>query len=273
MGESNNRIATCFKALKSEGRRALITYVVNGDPSESVTLAAMKQFVDDGVDIIELGVPFSDPMAEGPVIQKAHERALAHNTSLTGTLALVKRFRESNQTTPVILMGYANPVERMGYEVFVGKAADAGVDGLLTVDLPPEEAGELNALLQSKNIENIFLLAPTSTDERIKKVVGMAGGFIYYVSLKGVTGASHLDVGSVKNKVDYIRSKTELPVVAGFGIKDAESAGAIGAIADGVVVGSALVSAMAEGGSEAKILQALKDKIVPMRKALDGIKS
>lgn len=273
MGSSMNRIANCFNILKQDNRKALITYIVSGDPDEALTLTAMHDFVKAGVDIIELGVPFSDPMAEGPVIQKAHERALENNTSLKSTMAIVKSFRETNQTTPVVLMGYANPVERMGYEAFTASAVNAGVDGLLTVDLPPEEAEELNKLLKKNNIESIFLLAPTSSDTRIKKVVDMAGGFIYYVSLKGVTGASNLDVVSVKNKLDHIKAQTELPVVAGFGIKDAESASAIGQYADGVVVGSALVNVMANGGSSEQILQGLTEKVAPIREALDGIES
>ena len=267
-----NRITECFNALKAEGRRALIAYIVNGDPSQEVTLAAMERLVDSGVDIIELGVPFSDPMAEGPVIQKAHERALENNVSLRDTMHLVQTFREKNQNTPVVLMGYANPVERMGYASFAEAASKAGVDGLLTVDLPPEEATELNQELKVKGLEMIFLLAPTSSKERVKKVVDLAGGFIYYVSLKGVTGASNIDVAGVQQKLAEIRTETSLPIAVGFGIKDAQSAKAIGEHAEGVVVGSALVNIIAEGGDPAKLLDGLQSLGNSIRTALDEIK-
>ena len=241
-----NRIDQCLNQLRAQNRKALVTYIVCGDPEPMATLPTMHAMVEQGVDIIELGVPFSDPMAEGPVIQKGHERALVTNTSLRDTLAVVSEFRKTDQDTPVVLMGYANPVERMGYETFTGLAKESGVDGLLTVDLPPEEAGDLNQRLTGAEIKNIFLLAPTSTGERAHSVAELASGFIYYVSLKGVTGAGHLDADSVAQNVGRLRGITDLPICVGFGIKDGESAKLIAKHADGAVVGSVLVAKMGE---------------------------
>lgn len=267
-----NRITQCLNALKAQGKKALATYIVSGDPAPDVTLDAMLALVESGADIIELGVPFSDPMAEGPVIQKGHERALVHGVSLTSTLALVKMFRELNQHTPIILMGYANPVERMGYQRFVQLASESGVDGLLTVDLPPEEGGDLHAEIKRHNLESIYLLAPTSSPRRINSVSEVAGGFIYYVSLKGVTGAGNLDVDSVAVKVEEIHRASALPVLVGFGIKDGASAEAIGRVSDGVVVGSALVAIMGGGGDKNAIIQGLKERVTTIRAALDNIR-
>ncbi|TNE75447.1 MAG: tryptophan synthase subunit alpha [Gammaproteobacteria bacterium] len=270
-----NRINKRFENLRQQGRKALIPYVVLGDPARDVTLPVMHALVESGADIIELGVPFSDPTAEGPVIQKAHERALANGSSLRDALALVKQFRAEDEETPVLLMGYANPIERMGYDNFIKAAVDAGVDGVLTVDLPPEEAEEFNQHLKEADLENIFLLAPTSSDERQKMVTGMAGGFIYYVSLKGVTGAGHLDVDSVQQHVDHIRTLTELPVCVGFGIKDGASARAVAELSDGAVVGSVLVNRMAtlaESGETDPAIYAgaVSELIAEMRSALDN---
>lgn len=268
-----NRITQRLASLKSDGRKAFVSYVVNGDPAPEATLPAMHELVAQGVDIIELGVPFSDPMADGPVIQLGHERALANKTTLRGTLATVKAFRESDNDTPVVLMGYANPIERMGYKTFARAAGEAGVDGLLTVDLPPEEAEALNAELKAVGIESIFLIAPTTTRERIQLVSSLAGGFLYYVSLKGVTGAGHLDIASVEKKLAEIREITDLPLCVGFGIKDADSAKAIARHADGVVVGSAFVQVMGDGeGQEAaSIARALGEKAAPIRAAIDEV--
>jgi tryptophan synthase alpha chain len=267
-----SRISEVFTQLAAQNRKALTCYIVSGDPSPAVTLPAMHKLVADGVDIIELGIPFSDPMAEGPVIQKAHERALVHNTSLSDTLDLVSQFRKTNNTTPIVLMGYANPIERMGYEVFSDRAACAGIDGVLTVDLPPEEAVSLDAFLQEKDIDNIFLVAPTSTDERIASVSKLARGFIYYVSLKGVTGASNLDVVSVEQNVARIRAHTALPVQVGFGIKDAESAKSIALYADGVVVGSALVKLMGQEPADIdSVCSRLEEIVLPIREALESL--
>lgn len=267
-----SRLSQCFANLKSSNRKALVTYIVNGDPTPEITLQALHALVEAGADVLEIGVPFSDPMAEGPVIQRAHERALVHNTSLRGTLALVKEFRKTDQLTPVVLMGYANPVERMGYDSFTAAAVDAGIDGLLTVDLPPEEAPDLHAQLREQGLECIFLLAPTSTDARIRQVLELAGGFIYYVSLNGVTGASNLDIGAVEAKLTKIRSGSSLPVMVGFGIKDGPSAKAVGQFADGVVVGSALVSIMGDPAlSPEQMIHELKDKVSSIRVAIDEL--
>lgn len=266
-----NRISQRLSELKSQNRKALVTYIVNGDPRPEVSLPAMHALVEAGADIIELGIPFSDPMAEGPTIQRGHERALAHNTSLRDTFALVKEFRTRNQHTPIVIMGYANPLERMGYEECAKLAAEVGVDGMLTVDLPAEESAELNKYLVQNSLENIFLLAPTTTEERIKDVVSLAGGFVYYVSLKGVTGAGHIDVDAVEKRLQEIKKYTDLPVLAGFGIKDADTASAIANVADGVIVGSVLVDAMGKDADRnmQEICQDLKNIIEPMRRALD----
>lgn len=263
-----NRIEHTLNALKAEGRKALVTYIVNGDPEPNVTLPALHTLVANGADIIELGVPFSDPMAEGPTIQRGHERALEHGTSLKATLAVVSEFRKDNTTTPIVLMGYANPIERMGYEAFATQAKAAGVDGLLTVDLPPEEARDLDVALKENGIENIFLIAPTTASERIAQITASASGFIYYVSLKGVTGAGNLDIASVTEKVAAIRATTGLPVMVGFGIKDGQSAKAVAAVSDGAVVGSTLVELMSEGDT-AVITERLAAKVSEIRKGLD----
>jgi len=269
MNRMNKRLAD----TRAQGRKALVAYIVNGDPVSEATLPTMHAMVAAGVDIIELGVPFSDPMAEGPTIQLAHERSLVHKTSLRSTMAVVKAFRETDNETPVVLMGYANPVERMGYQAFAESALAAGVDGLLTVDLPPEEAVALNDELKKVDIENIFLLAPTTTEARCADVVKQAGGFVYYVSLKGVTGAGHLDTAEVQRKVEMIRGLTDLPICVGFGIKDAESAKAVSANADGAVVGSLLVAEMGRlaGQPVEEIASAVAALIKPLRLGLDEL--
>jgi tryptophan synthase alpha chain len=267
---SMNRITTTLDALKANGRKALITYIVNGDPTPDTTLPTLHALVENGADILEIGVPFSDPMAEGPVIQRGHERALEHGISLASTIDLVAKFRLTNSTTPIVLMGYANPVERMGYAAFAQRASAAGVDGLLTVDLPPEESGDLDGHLKAVGIENIFLVAPTTSLARIAHITASASGFIYYVSLKGVTGAGHLDTESVAKKVAQIRTTTGLPVMVGFGIKDGQSAKAASQSADGAVVGSALVALMAEG-SATSIAATVGAKVAEIRRGLDEL--
>ena len=238
-----SRIAEKFAALKTASRKALIPYVTAGDPNPGVTVPLMHDMVKAGADIIELGVPFSDPMADGPVIQKASERALEHHVSLHDVIAMVKSFRENDNDTPVVLMGYLNPIEVMGYEAFAKEAADAGVDGVLTVDLPPEEGADgAEQAFRENGLDPIFLLAPTTTDARIQKLCDAASGFVYYVSLKGVTGAATLDTDAVAKKIEQIRGHTDMPVGVGFGIKDAATAKAVGSCADAVVVGSALVN-------------------------------
>lgn len=268
-----SRISQRLNQAKASGKKILVAYVVNGDPFPHATLPTLHAMVEQGVDVIELGVPFSDPMAEGPVIQKGHERALEHGISLKGTLELVQQFRATNNTTPVVLMGYANPVERFGYAEFAKAAANAGVDGLLTVDLPPEEVVLLKAELDANGLDNIFLLAPTTTVERAKKIATHASGFLYYVSLKGVTGAGHLDVDAVKSKLAEFGQLTDLPLCVGFGIKDPETAKAIAGLADGVVIGSVLVDKM---GSQAdktaeEIAASVGDIINGIRTAIDTI--
>jgi tryptophan synthase alpha chain len=237
-----SRISQRFGDLRVTGRKALIPFVTAGDPKPWVTVPMMHALVEAGADIIELGVPFSDPMADGPVIQRASERALKHKTSLRDVLGMVREFRKKDQRTPVVLMGYLNPIEVMGYEAFASAAAEAGVDGVLTVDLPPEEAETFLAAVRAKAIDPIFLLAPTTDAERMDRICRAAGGFVYYVSIKGVTGASHLDVEGVAQRLAEVRKHTDLPLGVGFGIRDAESAGQIAQIADAVIVGSALVS-------------------------------
>ncbi|MDB2352057.1 tryptophan synthase subunit alpha [Luminiphilus sp.] len=239
-----SRLTPCFDALRSSGRKAVIPYIVAGDPTVASTVPMLHRLVAAGADVLELGVPFSDPMSEGPVIQRGHERALANSVSLTQVLAMVVEFRQQDQMTPVVIMGYANPVERMGYAQFASECAAAGVDGLITVDLPPEEVGPLNAELQKVEIDNIFLISPTTPAQRIGTITANASGFIYYVAVKGVTGAGHLDSKDVGMHLDLIRAETALPICVGFGIKDAESATSVGAMADGVVVGSALIDTM-----------------------------
>ncbi len=236
-----SRITGCFQRLQRERRCALIPFVTAGDPDLSVTLPLMHSLVTAGANIIELGVPFSDPVADGPVIQRANERALARQVSLRKVLSLVEAFRAHDVETPVVLMGYLNPIEVMGYDAFSDMAAGVGVDGVITVDLPPEEANGFVRRVQHRGIDPIFLLAPTSDRARIAQICVLASGFVYYVSLKGVTGAAHLDVESVAKKVSEIKEITDIPVGVGFGIRDAKSAASIGAISDAVVVGSALV--------------------------------
>ena len=236
-----SRLAARFQALKQQSRTALIPFVTAGDPHPDATLAMMRAMVDGGADIIELGIPFSDPMAEGPVIQRASERALKHHVSLRDVLRMVRDFRQQDQDTPVVLMGYLNPIEVMGYQAFAEQASQAGADGVITVDLPPEEGGDYAAALRAEQLDPVYLLAPTSTEARISRICKQAGGFVYYVSLKGVTGAASLDVSSVADKLEQIRRHTDMPVGVGFGIKDADSAARIARLADAVVIGSALV--------------------------------
>jgi len=265
-----SRIQQCFSRLKARQRKALIPFVTAGDPQPDVTVPLLHAMVEAGADLLEIGVPFSDPMADGPVIQAACERALKHHVTLHQVLDMVREFREQDDTTPVILMGYLNPVEVWGYSDFAAAAAAAGVDGVLTVDLPPEEAGEFRAAMQAVGIDCIFLLAPTSDAGRMRKVSALASGFVYYVSFKGVTGANRLDVDSVSSKLKELRKHTTLPVGVGFGIRDAESAARVAAVADAVIVGSVLVGQIAElAGQPAKIPPALAATITELRVAID----
>lgn len=267
-----SRIAGRFAELRATGRKALIPFVTAGDPEPGVTVPLMHALVAAGADILELGVPFSDPMADGPVIQAACERALVHHTSLRHVLEMVREFRARDAETPVVLMGYLNPIEVMGYETFAHAAAKAGVDGVLTVDLPPEEAHDLVQALQSVTLDPIFLLSPTSSGARMDRISAVASGFIYYVSIKGVTGSSRLDVSAVAGKVSEIRGHTGLPVGVGFGIRDAEAAAQVAAVADAVVVGSALVSRVPELlMTPDRIPETLAAVLAEMRAAMDAV--
>jgi tryptophan synthase alpha chain len=248
-----SRIQATFERLSRERRKALIPYVTAGDPKPELTLPLMHALVQSGADVIELGVPFSDPMADGPVIQRSSERALKHNIGLENVLDFVTRFRVEDSATPVVLMGYANPIEAMGLEAFVSSARTAGVDGVLVVDYPPEESRELAALLRRHGMDMIFLLAPTSTEARIEQVARLASGYIYYVSLRGVTGARHLDLQDVAARLPAIRGKTRLPVGVGFGIRDGETAKAVAKIADAVVIGSRIIQEMEEATPDASV--------------------
>ena len=264
------RIERCFERLASENRKALIPFVTAGDPQKEVTVPLMHDMVKAGAESIELGVPCSYTMADGPVIQLACERALAHNTSTRDILDMVKAFRQTDSETPVVLMGYLNPVEVMGYEAFARAAADAGVDGVLLVDLPPEEALEVKPVMDANGLDIIFLVAPTTSDARIKLIGEAGSGYLYYVSLKGVTGSAALNVDEVASRVETIRNLAKLPIGVGFGIKDAESAQAVSRVADGVVVGSALVNQIDKFQKEpAAISGAIGDILSAMRTAMD----
>ena len=266
-----SRIATRFNELKQRQRKALIPYVTAGDPQPGVTVPLMHAMVRAGADILELGVPFSDPMAEGPVIQRAMERALEHHVSLRDVLAMVAEFRQKDPETPVLLMGYLNPIEVMGYGHFAKAAAAAGVDGVLIVDLPPEEADELLAEIQPAGLDIVFLVSPTTDEARIEKIAKVSSGFIYYVSLKGVTGAGHLDTNEVADRVNRIKAHSKLPVGVGFGIKDAASAARVAQVADAVVVGSALVKKVEEtGGLADKLEEAISALLMDIRAGIDA---
>ena len=263
-----NRIDAAFDSLRAAGRTALIPYVTVGDPTPSETLPILKALVKAGADVIELGVPFSDPMADGPVIQRASERALAQGVGLSMVLDTVRSLRADDETTPIVLMGYANPIEAMGVQAFADRACDAGVDGVLVVDYPPEEAAEFSELLDARGIATIFLLAPTTPESRIAAVAKLARGYVYYVSLKGVTGAGHLDTADVRRKLAEIRKHVKLPVGVGFGIRDAASAQAIAAEADAVVIGSRLIQEI-EAGPPSAAAERAGAWLAGIRKALD----
>jgi tryptophan synthase alpha chain len=244
-----SRIAATFERLARDRRKALIPFVTAGDPAGGDTAALMHTLVKAGADVIELGVPFSDPMADGPIIQRASERALHARVSLATVLGYVTEFRADDHRTPVVLMGYANPIEAMGVDSFIARAAAAGVDGVLVVDYPPEESGPFAEQVKAGGMDLIFLLAPTSTEPRIESVARLASGYVYYVSLRGVTGAGHLDVSDVAARLAAIRRKTSLPLGVGFGIRDGATARSIGANADAVIIGSALIQEMEQAGS------------------------
>jgi tryptophan synthase alpha chain len=264
-----SRIKTTFDALQAQGRKALIPYVTSGDPFADATVDIMLAMAAAGADVIELGVPFSDPMADGPVIQKAGERALARGIGLPQVLAFVRGFRVTNDITPVVLMGYANPIERYGVDRFIADAKAAGVDGVLVVDYPPEECAGFAATLRANSIDPIFLLAPTSTETRMAQVGRIASGYVYYVSLKGVTGAGHLDTAAVATMVPRIKRHVKLPVGVGFGIRDAKTAQAVAAVSDAVVIGTALVQLL-ENCTRDNVAAAAGEFIAGIRAALDS---
>ena len=267
-----SRIEKRFLDLASQNRKALITYVVAGDPSLDITDTLMHEMVASGADLLELGVPFSDPMAEGPIIQAAHERALSNSVTLTQIFEVVGRFRRKDKDTPVVLMGYANPIERMGYEKFARTAYDAGVDAVLTVDLPIEEIDFSSKIFTRVGLESILLVAPTSSEERIHRITTKAEGFIYSVALTGVTGDKNLDFNQVKNQVTSIRRFSNLPVVVGFGIKDADIAKSISSVSDGVVIGSAIVDCLAKKTFAPSIaIDNVKTLVSTIRDGMDGV--
>jgi tryptophan synthase alpha chain len=265
-----SRIKTIFDQLKQQGKKALIPYITAGDPHPDVTVGLLHAMVANGADMIELGVPFSDPMADGPVIQRASERALVHHVGLSRVLEMVREFRQQNNVTPIILMGYANPVEAMGQEKFADRAQAAGVDGVLTVDYPPEECQDFTALLQARGVDPIFLLSPTTEPARVEVIVNQASGFVYYVSLKGVTGAKNLDIEEVAQKVAEIRTLTDLPVGVGFGVRDAATATAVAAIGDAVVVGSRMVQAV-EQSNDQNLVDNVAALMKELRAAVDAV--
>ena len=265
-----SRITTVFDALQAQGRKALIPYITVGDPYPDATVEIMLAMARSGADVIELGIPFSDPMADGPVIQRAAERALAKRIGMPQVLDDVRAFRAGNDATPIVLMGYANPIERYGIERFVADAKQAGVDGVLVVDYPPEECEAFAATLRAAGMDPIFLLAPTSTEQRMKDVGRVASGYVYYVSLKGVTGAGHLDTGAVAQMIPRIKSHVKMPVGVGFGIRDAQTARAVGAVADAVVIGSAIVQLL-ETQPRDNVAAAGGRFIAEIRAALDSL--
>jgi tryptophan synthase alpha chain len=264
-----SRIQGRFAALAKAKRKALIPYITAGDPHPSLTVPLMRGLVEAGADILELGVPFSDPMADGPVIQRAGERALKHGIGLADILKLVVEFRKTDGETPVVLMGYANPIEAMGVEKFVAAAKAAHVDGVIVVDYPPEECEQFAAQAKNAGIDPIFLLAPTSTDQRIGQVGRVGSGYLYYVSLRGITGASNIDLGDVAARIPKIRAATKLPIGVGFGIRDAESARRVAQTADAVVIGSRIIQEIEDAGADQAVAR-VKQLLIPIRKALDS---
>lgn len=264
-----SRIQARFDILQRAGRKALIPYITAGDPTPGMTVPLMRALVEAGADILELGVPFSDPMADGPVVQRSGERALRHGVGLRDVLGMVRDFRHQNSQAPVVLMGYANPIEAMGTDAFVRAARDAGVDGVIVVDYPPEECASFAALAKANGIDPIFLLAPTSTEQRIQEVARVGSGYLYYVSLRGVTGAGHLDLDDVAARIPVIRAATRLPIGVGFGIRDADSARRVAKCADAVVIGSWIIQEIEAAGTGQAIAR-VKALLRPIREALDA---
>jgi tryptophan synthase alpha chain len=263
-----SRIQATLAALAAQNRKALIPFITAGDPAPELTVPLMHALVEGGADVIELGVPFSDPMAEGPVIQRACERALKFGIGIRDVLNFVVEFRKTNVATPVVLMGYANPIERMGQQAYIQAAKEAGVDGTIVVDYPPEECEEFSRSMRANGLDQIFLLSPTSTEERIKQVAEVGGGFSYYVSLKGVTGAANIDTAEVAQRIAAIRKHVKLPIGVGFGIRDAATAKAVAAVSDAVVIGSRIIQEL-ESAPRDKAVEAVRSFLAGIRKALD----
>jgi len=263
-----SRIQAAFERLSRERRKALIPYVTAGDPDPAATVPILRALVDAGADVLELGVPFSDPMADGPVIQRASERALKHGVGLRHVLAMVREFRGKDERTPVVLMGYANPIEAYGVQRFVQDARGAGVDGAIVVDYPPEECGPFTEAMHKEGMDVIFLLAPTSSAERVAAVARLASGYIYYVSLKGITGAAHLDLADVEKNIARIRKETKLPIGVGFGIRDGATARAICAFADAAVIGTRIVQEV-ESASPGQAAKQVGAFLRSVRQAMD----
>ena len=263
-----SRIQHTFERLAAEGRKALIPFITAGDPAPELTLPLMQALVAGGADIIELGVPFSDPMADGPTIQRASERAIAAGMSMRKVLDIVRSFRATGDETPVVLMGYANPIEAMGVDTFAAAAFDAGVDGVLVVDYPPEESADFAKAMQANALDPIFLLAPTSTEERIAMVSELASGYVYYVSLKGVTGSAQLDVEAVAKRIPEIHAAVGVPVGVGFGIRDAQTAAAIARFADAVVVGSRIIEEIEQSPAD-EVCARVKALVADLRRGID----
>ena len=264
-----SRIQGRFETLAKAKRKALIPYITAGDPHPSLTVPLMRALVESGADIVELGVPFSDPMADGPVIQRSGERALKHGVGLTQVLSMVADFRKTDDATPIVLMGYANPIEAMGTESFAASAKAAGIDGVIVVDYPPEECLEFSALMKKNGVDPIFLLAPTSTKKRIDEVARSGSGYLYYVSLRGVTGAANIDISDISKKIPSIRAATRMPIGVGFGIRDAESARRVAQTADAVVIGSRIIQEIEAGSADSAVMR-VKAFLKPIRQALDA---
>jgi tryptophan synthase alpha chain len=264
-----SRIQGRFQALARVKRKALIPYITAGDPHPTLTVPLMRGLVEAGADILELGVPFSDPMADGPVIQRSGERALKHGVGLANVLGMVAEFRRADSATPIVLMGYANPIEAMGTREFLQRAKLAGIDGVIVVDYPPEECAEFAQGAKAQDIDPIFLLAPTSTEKRIQDVARCGSGYLYYVSLRGVTGAAHLDLSDVAARIPKIRAATQLPIGVGFGIRDAESARRVAQTADAVVIGSRIIQEIEAGAPEQAVAR-VQTFLRPIREALDA---
>ena len=262
-----SRIQPTFKSLKNKKEKALIPFFTAGDPHPDKTVEIMHTLVEAGADMIELGIPFSDPMADGPVIQRASERALKNNVGITTTIKLAAEFRKDNKTTPLILMGYANPIEAIGIDNFVSLIKDADIDGVITVDYPPEESDQFVKKLKENNIDSIFLISPTTDDKRIELIVDQATGFLYYVSLKGVTGSANIDIKQVTQKVKNIKKFTELPIGVGFGVRDAKTAKEVAEISDAVVIGSRIVQEI-ENASDSDLINNIRDLMVEMKNSI-----